>query len=144
MNIIMCIFFLLTSVTWADVVVWRVKHSDRAIINFEKKDIIEVGDLFLLENKTGKCLVRVVREKDESAIVSTKQCNFKVGKGDKLTYMTLENRDGKASRKIGEVEDKKTESALNFGWNFEFNLGFTVEFHLSTVELIEGRHSRDY
>ena len=90
-----CIFLLcLVNVAWGFSII-KIKSSSRAVAKASSDNFIELGDIFLLERGTSKCLVTALREKNGHFLISTEECNFKARAGDQLTYMSFEKRGGR-------------------------------------------------
>ena len=121
----------------------KVKSSSRVVAKISNDDLfIESGDIFLLERGRNKCLVKALREKKGHWLISTEGCDFKIRKGDQLTYMSFKKR-GEArgvasSRSLGNMASKLGDSSkFYFGGLFVSNPKVKYDNFESSNEEIE-------
>ena len=133
MELFKCILLLsLLNIAWGSSII-KVKSSNRAVANISDNNLfVESGDMFLLEQGVKKCLVRALREKRGLLLISTEECDFKIGEGDQLTYMTSFEKRGEvrgvASRKNSGNKARKLENSSSFYFGVSFVKNPDVEY----------------
>ena len=126
-----------------DLIVIRVK-GNKIVAKALKDDFISIGDQYLLKNNQGACIFRIIKEKNQKALMSSDGCGIAAKKGNKLTYIFIRK---KASRKIASENKEATEdegaytkpyfSLTNFPLFFEFSGGIGVKFPSPSEQKVE-------
>ena len=68
--------------------------------------IFDVGDVLVLENDNGKCLVEVKKSKSSFAVASSQQCSFNINIGDEARFLDADR--AVISKDENKSEDKDT------------------------------------
>ena len=91
MRIIILFIFINTALSREDATIIKIKSKNIAIIEISEDDFLDIGDIFLFNNKQGKCLVDILKVRGSKAAISLKKCrHLNVRKGGRLTYIPLE------------------------------------------------------
>ena len=124
-QVILMMMIFVSQVSYAQIKVIGIRKSKKIIVRISEDEFISKGDTLLIENNRGKCLAQVLKVIPTKALVSTKQCHFKIAKGDNATYI-----DNKMVAHSGRHPSSKDDTFKDI--YFEFKAGIDINISIDS------------